>query len=299
MQKRVKLSFIIVAVLAASASAGMANGPVRHNSSSLRKHPPQSKSNGASVVGQTSTLLPNGNVLLIGGEGADGPLSSISIRNLRTGATQQISGHLIHPRAGHSATLLPDGTVFVFGGMGSNGKLVETAEIFDLVAQQASIVSGLSLEPRAHHTATLLTEGTVLIAGGAGRDGELMSSLQIIDPLSKSNRLVEALMLVPRQSHTATLNADGTVLFWGGVGPSNSTIDFGEIFDPIGVTERIETNANSVRPNVTGPFVEATLPIDGAENVALAVRIAVRFSEPFCPGTVVVLRRGTRQVERQ
>src|SRR5712671_6085209 len=173
MQKSVKLSFIIVAVLAASASACMANRPVGHNSSSLRKHPPQSKSNSASVAGQSSTLLPNGSVLLIGGEGGDGLVSTISVRNPQTGYTQQLSGHLVHARTGHSATLLPDGTVFVFGGMGSNGKLVETAEIFDLVAQQAAIVGGLALEPRAHHSATLLTDGTVLIAGGTGRDGEL------------------------------------------------------------------------------------------------------------------------------
>ena len=279
MQMRVKLSFIIVAVLAVCASAGLAGSPARRNSSSLRKHPQQSKGNTTSIVGQTSTLLPNGRILLTGGEGADGPLSGIAVRNPQTGETQQVLGHLTQPRAGHSATLLPDGTVFIFGGVGSNGKLIETAETFDLVAQRTAVVGGLQLESRAHHTATLLTDGSVLIAGGVGRDGELISSLQIVDPLAKSNRLLDVQMLAPRRGHTATLNADGTVLFWGGVGRNNSTIDFGEVFDSVRVNERVETNISSLKPNVPGPFVEASSPTNGAENVALTVRIAVRFSE--------------------
>src|SRR4051794_8724889 len=93
--------------------------------------------NTALTTGQSSTLLPDGRTLLLGGFDSKGlPLKDASVVN--AGGTQKLVG-MNFARSGHSATVLPDGTVFIFGGIGPDRHLVTTAELFDLATQQFSI----------------------------------------------------------------------------------------------------------------------------------------------------------------
>src|SRR5882724_8492154 len=123
----------------------------------------------SAAPGQTVTLLPNGNLLLVGGEGADGPSASAWLWTPSSGMPAVAT--LNAPRAWHSATVLPDGAVLVFGGLRNDGTLVQTAELFDPTAGQFQPMS-VALAPRALHTATLLLDGRVLIAGGVDGRGE-------------------------------------------------------------------------------------------------------------------------------
>jgi hypothetical protein len=117
---------------------------------------------GAPAWGQSATTLPDGTVLLVGGEGR---AASAAVYDPRTGALRPV-GTLAAPRAWHTATLLPDGTVVVAGGTGADGQLADRVERFDPAALTITMVEGLALTPRAHHTATVLTDGRVLFAGG-------------------------------------------------------------------------------------------------------------------------------------
>src|SRR5262249_53974894 len=87
------------------------------------------------IEGQSTTLVPDGRLLLMGGQGADGLQGSIAIKDPRSGDVSPASVTLFHPRAWHTATLLPDGTVLIVGGVGADGQLVQTAELFDPEAQ--------------------------------------------------------------------------------------------------------------------------------------------------------------------
>ena len=58
--------------------------------------------------GQTSTLLPNGSWLLLGGQGANGPKNTAVVRDSFSGQSQELREKLNTPRAWHSATMLPD-----------------------------------------------------------------------------------------------------------------------------------------------------------------------------------------------
>src|SRR5216683_451784 len=59
-------------------------------------------------AGHTSTLLPNGQVLVAGGENATGFLASAELYNLSTGQWT-VTGSMATPRINHKATLLPNG----------------------------------------------------------------------------------------------------------------------------------------------------------------------------------------------
>src|SRR5207245_4264477 len=63
----------------------------------------------------TTTLLPNGKVLVAGGNGNNGTLKSAELYDPVTGTWSNI-GNLNTDRAFHTATLLPNGKVLVAGG---------------------------------------------------------------------------------------------------------------------------------------------------------------------------------------
>ena len=68
---------------------------------------------------QIATLLPNGNVLIAGG---DGPLASAELYSQATGRWTA-TGSLTDARGAATATLLPNGKVLIAGGDGATGDL--------------------------------------------------------------------------------------------------------------------------------------------------------------------------------
>ena len=78
--------------------------------------------------GQTATLLPNGKVLVAGGN-PDLATASAELYDPTTGLWTP-TGSLNHARAEHTATLLLNGKVLVAGGFSSGVKILE-AELYD------------------------------------------------------------------------------------------------------------------------------------------------------------------------
>jgi hypothetical protein len=112
--------------------------------------------------GQSATLLPDGSILLLGGEGSP---ALAAIYDPATRTTRGI-GRLLSPRAWHTATVMPDGTVLVVGGVERAGALVPLVEEINPGRQTFRALTDVALTPRARHTATLLSDGRVLLAGG-------------------------------------------------------------------------------------------------------------------------------------
>jgi RHS repeat-associated protein len=241
---------------------------------------------GLRPVGRAATLLPNGKLLLTGGEDSTGVLATAAIQDPQSGVTTPLASGLLHARAWHTATLLPDGTVLVFGGENGAKSLVPRAEIFDPASDRSRELPLTGLSVRAHHTATLLTDGRVLLVGGIDSTGELLPSLQTWDSRSGSIQSLSTILIAPRKDHTAALAPNGGVLFWGGTAKSGLALDYGELFDPLAEAERIATNADSLKPDRAEPFVEASLPADGATDVPLNALIAVRFSKALAVQSV-------------
>ena len=108
----------------------------------------------------TATLLPNGQVLVAGGENTTGILASAELYNPSTGKWTE-TGSMSTPRINHQATLLANGQVLVSGGHNSTGALA-SAELFNPSTGQWT-TTGSMTAPRTGHSALLLGNGQVLV----------------------------------------------------------------------------------------------------------------------------------------
>jgi MYXO-CTERM domain-containing protein len=179
----------------------------------------------------TATQLPTGDVLIIGGVGANGKaLATIELYSPTT------EGWMTHTamsvaRRDHAATLLADGKVLVTGG--TNGVIgLSSAEVYDPSTRKWKLLSPMHTV-RVAHTATLLQDGRVLVAGGLGAEAWEQSSTEIYDPGSNTWTFAGP-MSVGRSYHTATRLPDGRVLLWGSDGTAvfpTSNIPF-DLYNP-------------------------------------------------------------------
>lgn len=235
--------------------------------------------------GQSATLMPDGQWLLIGGRGADGASREAHLKNSQTGRVQALQGKLGQARAWHTATLLADGTVLVLGGTGEDGQVLDSAELFRPETGQFELLPAGGLAPRAHHTATLLTDGDVLVAGGTSRGGRPHAGGELWSYNTKTAKVVAGRLQHPRGHHSATLQPDGSVLLWGGQSAEGAQLDDGELYEPeggrlswIGVFTKYDDE--------NGPYLRASLPADGSTDVPVDGLISLRFSKPLRVSTV-------------
>jgi hypothetical protein len=126
----------------------------------------------------TATLLPNGKILVAGGDNSSGDLSSAELYDPASG-TWTATGSLGTAREQHTATLLPSGKVLVAGGDNSSGDL-SSAELYDPVSGTWTATGSLGTA-HERHTATLLPNGKVLVAGGEGSGFSVLSSVELYD----------------------------------------------------------------------------------------------------------------------
>jgi N-acetylneuraminic acid mutarotase len=164
----------------------------------------------------TATRLPNGSVLVVGGEGGwhTPGTTGAEIYDPAAGIWT-LTGSMTMARYLHTATLLPYGTVLVAGGFNQirgTAAYIASAEIYDPAAG-TWMVTGHMTTARYCHIAMLLPNGTVLVAGGGGP--EELSSAEIYDPVAAMWTAVES-MTTARGNYTATLLPNETVLAAGG-----------------------------------------------------------------------------------
>ncbi len=175
----------------------------------------------------SATLLPSGDVLLLGGEQASAELYVDANAYRSRPSSSAWSG--IVGRAYHTATTLLDGRVLLTGGE-LDPLVVDppSAERFD-PATGSSSATGPMLTQRKHHTATLLADGRVLVTGGDA--GGPLASTELYDPSGAGSFVAGPALGDARSRHSATMLADGRVLIAGGVGASGP-LATAQLYDP-------------------------------------------------------------------
>ena len=219
----------------------------------------------------TATLMPNGNVLIVGGSYWDGTHTvtpaTTEIYNPATG-TFTAGAALPSGRAQHRATLLTNGRVLITGGWSIDGSFntqgVPNAWLLD--AGGNLIASIATAGSRYYHSATLLADGRVLVAGGYGVGSTpINTSAEIYDPSAGANGTFAATaspMLTWSGEHTATLLTTGpragqVLIAGGGAGyPALRTAN--EFFNP--ATSSFATAPGLLEPRLN---LSATTLADG------------------------------------
>ena len=142
----------------------------------------------ARAFGGTASSLPDGKVIVIGGDGPGDPvLGSAEIYDPDTG-TWSATGSLAAARDLLTSTVLRDGTVLVAGGFEGSDAVgftsVAPTELYDPRTGTWAWAGDLP-EPRVFTTATLLAADRVLIVGGSTNDGTLSSCVLYSPDLSR------------------------------------------------------------------------------------------------------------------
>src|SRR5262245_18580736 len=219
--------------------------------------------------GYTATLLPNGKVLVAGGEdlllaigGSDRVSNRAELYDPATGIWSK-TGDMTSGRVLHTATLLPNGKVLVVGGWSGSDISAYGAELYDPASGTWTLDPGW---PAFYHTATVLPSGKVLIVGG-GYGGPFLGYASVYDPATETWS-VTGRMQIGRAEHTATLLPNGKVLIAGGarnsdVGPFIEYPNSMEVYDP---DTGIWTISGSLSTGRTGHT--ATLLPDGKVLIA-------------------------------
>jgi RHS repeat-associated protein len=293
--KKIIFVFLIAITLTTSASMLLTTSASREGSgakpfSPARKgKPPAPAPPGRgvqAVAGQSAVLLPDGSLLITGGERQGVPTAEAQIIDPQTGGATSLSTGLRQSRAGHSSTVLPDGSVLIAGGIGAKGRVLNSAELYDPESRSFQPLGSRLREPRAYHTATLLTDGDVLLVGGASRTGHQHDRAELLDTRVKRFVPLRAQPGKARRKHTATLQSDGRALLWGGVDEHDvELIVDGERFDP-STHSWNWVGEPSAQEDTSPPWLAQSLPADGETDVPTDARIALRFSKPLRVGRV-------------
>jgi len=187
-------------------------------------------------AGHTMTLLPNGKVLVAGGNVNGSPQYATAELYDPAAGTFSPTGSMASGRAGHTATLLPNGKVLVAGGYDVSNASLASAELYDPAVGTFSLTGSLNAA-RGLYTATLLPSGKVLVAGGtaAWLTATQMASAELYDPAAGTFSLTGSLN-VARREHTATRITNGKVLVAGGStgqpSGAGTPLASAELYDP-------------------------------------------------------------------
>ncbi|MGD9643740.1 MAG: kelch repeat-containing protein [Elusimicrobiales bacterium] len=183
------------------------------------------------VYYHASVLLPNGKVLVVGGQHYDLDVGYAATNGVQlydpSAGTFSTTTSISTARTQFCATLLPNGKVLLSGGIQTWEAPTSTAQLYDPAAGTFAATGAMSTT-RTLHSATLLPNGKVLVAGGVS--SSRLSTALLYDP-SLGTFVTTGSMSTPRYSHTATLLPNGKVLVAGGY-TTSSDLSTAELYDP-------------------------------------------------------------------
>jgi Ca2+-binding RTX toxin-like protein len=205
-------------------------------------------------IGAAAAPLPDGRVLVAGGNDGNQFLSSAEVFNPATNSFSSAGiGSMSVPRYHAAAAPLPDGRVLVAGGGrevgGPLGSDPSSAELFDPATNSFSSAGIGSMSRPRIGPAAPLPDGRVLLAGGFA-DAPGAAGAEVFDPATNSFSSA-GIGSVSAPRDVAAPLPDGRVLVAGGY--DGSVLSSAEVFAPVSCRRRQATIVGSARDDeITG-----------------------------------------------
>lgn len=131
-------------------------------------------------TGHAAPALPDGSVLVVGGEGEGGLLASAVRYDPAAMEFALLDDFLMTPRR-NAAVATTDAYLVIAGGEDADGQVVGNAEIVALPSLE-HITQVPLVVPRTGASAVALSNGQVLLVGGADADGEPTAVIELFTP---------------------------------------------------------------------------------------------------------------------
>src|SRR5579875_752657 len=220
--------FLVVGLAPGPASAQVAGGFVATGSLA------------AAESHATATLLPNGEVLLAGGQGPTGAPSAVAELYNPSDGTWSTTGPMLVPVTDATATLVTVGgaqEVLVAGGLtGSAGALSATqfSQLYNPSTGQWSLTGSLQ-EATFDASAALTASGEVLYVGGltsTSATATAMQTAELYDPATGSWTLTSSLPVGVAGAQVDALTGGQVLVAGGETGPSGTVVDNAEVYSP-------------------------------------------------------------------
>lgn len=224
---------------------------------------------GSARFNHTATLLPNGRVLVVGGQAGQTVLDGAELYDPVTGVWTKAPTPGV-ARHSHTATLLRTGQVLIAGGSGSNLQPLRSAQLYDPANGTTGSWSNSQDLPqaRSHHSATLLPDGVVFVFGGKALDSQLLNNAALFS--TATGWTTRNFNNPPnyRWAHVATLLPNNRVLISGGQGGKTQT----DVNTSLPESEIYNHNAGAFEANrpVTGSRIKHTATLLPNGKVLLA-----------------------------
>ena len=151
--------------------------------------------------GHASALLPDGAIVVVGGDGLDGAPSGAAM--VYRADQPEPTGSLATPRSRHTATSLFDGRILVVGGSDGAGP-VGSLELYDPLTGTFIPSNATLAVPRQGHVTVGLADGRILVRGGRGADGQTVARDELYDPRA------DAVQDAPAGLAVATVTTDSS-----------------------------------------------------------------------------------------